>query len=142
MARIAETLSPNRIVQVGIRAQCADEAIFIETNKVNTFYAHQIRGSSFFTGPGGWKREVLDRLTDHVYVTFDVDGLDPSIMPSTGTPEPNGLFWSETIELLRMVGEHKSIVGCDIVELAPRKDLSFPDLTAAKLAYKLMNCAS
>jgi len=141
MARIAEIMSPNRIVQVGIRAQCAEEAAFIESNKVNTFFAHQIRASSYYTGPGGWKREVLSRLTDHVYVTFDVDGLDPSIMPSTGTPEPNGLYWSETVELLRMVGEHKSIVGCDIVELAPRKDLSFPDLTAAKLAYKLMNCA-
>ena len=141
MARIAEILSPNRIVQVGIRAQCAEEAAFIQNNKVNTFYAHEIRGSNYFTGSGGWKREVLDRLTDHVYVTFDVDGLDPSIMPSTGTPEPNGLQWSETIELLRMVGEHKSIVGCDVVELSPRKDLSFPDLTAAKLTYKLMNCA-
>ncbi len=141
MSRIVELVKPNRIVQVGIRAQCAEEAEFIEAHKVNTFYAHQIRGSSYFTGSGGWKREVIDRLTDHVYVTFDVDGLDPSIMPSTGTPEPNGLQWSETIELLRMVGEHKSIVGCDVVELSPRKDLSFPDLTAAKLTYKLMNCA-
>ena len=141
MARIAEVIPPNRIVQVGIRAQCAEEARFIEDRKVNTLYAHEIRGGSYFTSPGGWQREVVDRLTDHVYVTFDVDGLDPSIMPSTGTPEPNGLFWAETVEVLRMVGEHRSIVGFDVVELAPRKGVTHPDLTAAKLTYKIMNCA-
>ena len=141
MARVAEVIPPNRIVQVGIRAQSAEEALFIEDRKVNTFYAHEIRGDSYFTAPGGWQREVVDRLTDHVYITFDVDGLDPSIMPSTGTPEPNGLLWAETVELLRMVGEYRSIVGFDVVELAPRKGLTYPDLTAAKLTYKIMNCA-
>jgi agmatinase len=76
-----------------------------------------------------------------VYVTFDVDGLDPSIMPSTGTPEPNGLLWTETMNFLRRVGEARSIVGCDVVELAPLSRLSYADLTAAKLTYKLMNFA-
>jgi hypothetical protein len=65
----------------------------------------------------------------------------PAIMPSTGTPEPNGLFWTETVELLKRVGREKHIVGCDVVELAPRRGLTHPDLTAAKLTYKLMNCA-
>jgi agmatinase len=76
-----------------------------------------------------------------VYITFDVDGLDPSIMPSTGTPEPNGLFWAETMQFLRMVGEKKSIVGFDVVELAPAKGVAHPNLTAAKLMYKMMNYA-
>ena len=100
-----------------------------------------MRSGRYSERSGGWQREVIERLTDHVYVTFDVDGLDPSIMPSTGTPEPNGLFWAETVELLRKVGAHKTIVGFDVVELSPRKGLSHPDLTAAKLTYKILNCA-
>jgi agmatinase len=108
---------------------------------VNTFYAHELRSGKYSDRPGGWQREVIDRLTDHVYVTFDVDGLDPSIMPSTGTPEPNGLFWAETVELLRKVGAHKTIVGFDVVELSPQRGVTHADLTAAKLTYKLLNCA-
>jgi agmatinase len=141
MARVAGILPPNRIVQAGIRAQCIEEARYIRANKVNTFYAHEIRAGRYAGRPGGWQREALERLTDHVYVTFDVDGLDPSVMPSTGTPEPNGLLWAETVDLLRQVGEHRTIVGFDVVELAPSKSAPHADLTAAKLVYKLMNCA-
>jgi agmatinase len=137
MARVCEYMNPHRITQVGIRAQCIEEARYIREKGVRTFYAHQIRGA----GVAGWQDMVLNTLTDHVYITFDVDGLDPSIMPSTGTPEPNGLFWAETMHLLRRIGEEKTIVGCDVVELAPAKGVSHPDLTAAKLAYKLMNYA-
>jgi len=137
MARVCELIDPQRIVQVGIRAQCVEEAHFIKKMGVNTFYAHQIRERD----SASWQDAVLARLTDHVYVTFDVDGFDPSIMPSTGTPEPNGLFWAETMQLLRRIGEQKTIVGCDVVELSPVKGVSHPDLTAAKLTYKLMNYA-
>jgi agmatinase len=141
MARVAEIISPKRIVQVGIRAQCIEEARYIKEHGVNTFYAHEIRSGKYSGRPGGWEREVIERLTDHVYVTFDVDGLDPSVMPSTGTPEPNGLFWAETVGLLRKAGAHKSIVGFDVVELAPQRHATHADLTAAKLTYKLLNCA-
>ena len=137
MARVSELMDPGRIVQVGIRAQCIEEAECIKEKGINTLYAHQIRDENSTR----WQDNVLNRLTDHVYVTFDVDGLDPSIMPSTGTPEPNGLYWAETMQLLRRIGEQKTIVGCDIVELAPVKGVSHPDLTAAKLTYKLMNYA-
>lgn len=137
MARVCELMDPRNIVQVGIRAQCIEEARFIVAKQVNTFYAHQIRSA----GDESWHNAVLDALTDQVYVTFDVDGFDPSIMPSTGTPEPNGLYWAETMQLLRRIGEEKRIVGCDVVELAPVKGLSHPDLTAAKLTYKIMNYA-
>jgi agmatinase len=89
----------------------------------------------------GWIPSILSKLTQDVYVTFDVDGLDPSVMPSTGTPEPNGLFWAETMKVLRLIGEQKNIVGFDVVEFAPNKTVQHPDYAAAKLTYKLMNYA-
>jgi len=138
MARVCEFLDPTRIVQVGIRAQCLEEAQYIQANGISTFYAHNIKDGK---PTECWDDDVLSKLTDHVYITFDVDGLDPSIMPSTGTPEPNGLQWAETTQLLRKVGEQKTIVGFDVVEFAPLRGIFYPDLTAAKLAYKLMNYA-
>jgi agmatinase len=135
MARVCELMDPKKIVQAGIRAQCIEESRFIIENGISTFYAHTIRGGY------NWSDGVIEGLGEEVYVTFDVDGFDPSIMPSTGTPEPNGLFWAETMHLLRRIGEKKKIVGFDVVELAPVKGVAHPDLTAAKLTYKLMNYA-
>jgi agmatinase len=135
MARVCEILHPTKIVQVGIRAQCIEEARFIKARGIHTFYAHTLRGGF------NWSDAVIECLSDEVYITFDVDGLDPSIMPSTGTPEPNGLFWAETLHLLRRVGEQKRIIGFDVVELAPAKGVHHADLTAAKLTYKMMNYA-
>ena len=135
MARVCEFLNPTHLVQVGIRALSPEEAEFIRRNGVATLYAHQIRGM------GDWVPSVLPLLSPHVYVSFDVDAFDPPIMPSTGTPEPNGLFWPETLKLLRMVGEQKTIVGFDVVEFAPNRGVRHPDYTTAKLTYKLMNYA-
>jgi len=135
MARVCEFMDPSRVVQVGIRALSPEEAEFIRHSGITTFYAHQIRAA------GDWISTVLPKLSEHVYVTFDVDAFDPPIMPSTGTPEPNGLFWSETMKLLRLIGEQKKIVGFDVVEFAPNKSVQHPDYTAAKLTYKLMNYA-
>lgn len=135
MARVCEFMNPARVVQVGIRALCPEEAEFIRRSGITTLYAHQIRATDDSI-PG-----VLPRLSQHVYVTFDVDAFDPPIMPSTGTPEPNGLFWPETMKLLRLIGEQKRIVGFDVVEFAPKKGVQHPDYTAAKLTYKLMNYA-
>ena len=137
MARVCEILDPARLVQVGIRAQSSEEALFIKERGVRTIYAHQIRATDSAT----WQDQVLAGLSDEVYLSIDVDGLDPSIMPSTGTPEPNGLLWAEIVGLMRRVGERKRIVGCDLVELAPVRGVVHPDLTTAKLAYKLMNFA-
>ena len=139
MARVCEFLDPRRLVQVGIRAQCIEEAQFIREKGMTTLYAHEIREGKYTKVLKLWQEYVIERLTDHVYVTFDVDGLDPSIMPSTGTPEPNGLLWHETMVLLRKLGQKKTIVGCDVVELAPIKGLHHPDLTAAKLVSKMIN---
>ncbi len=138
MARVAEIVDPRRIIQVGIRAQCIEESRFIRERGIRTVYAHEIRRMD---GGDRWEDLVLERLTGHVYVTFDVDAFDPSIMPSTGTPEPNGLLWAETMHLLGRVAARKEIVGSDIVELAPVRGVSHPDLTAAKLVYKIMNYA-
>jgi agmatinase len=136
LARVADFTTD--IVQVGIRAQCIEESKFIKNNKIKTYYARGIR-----TGKYGkdWQKSVIGDLKENVYVTFDVDAFDPSIMPSTGTPEPGGLFWDETINLLKAVGEKKNIVGFDVVELAPVKGSPSSDYTAAKLVYKILNCA-
>lgn len=139
MARVCELIRPDRLVQVGIRAQCIEEAAYIRDNGVHTHYAHELRNGTYTRGSKGWDDHAIDRLSEHVYVSFDVDGLDPSVMPATGTPEPNGLFWDETMRLLRKLGERRKVVGCDIVELAPMKGLHHPDLTAAKLASKMIN---
>jgi agmatinase len=139
MARVCEYLDPRRLVQVGIRAQCSEEAEFIREQGITTLYAHEIRSGTYAKILKTWEDYAIDKLTDNVYVTFDVDGLDPSIMPSTGTPEPNGLLWPETMSLLKKLGKRKKVVGCDVVELAPVTGVHHPDVTAAKLVSKMLN---
>ena len=141
MARVCEFLDPARLVQVGIRAQCREEAEFIRDHGVNTFYAHDIRSGRHTKLLRYWDDAVVEALTENVYITFDVDGFDPSIMPATGTPEPNGLFWAEVMQCLRKVAQKRRIVGFDVVELAPIKGLHHADLTAAKLVSKMLNYA-
>jgi len=139
MARVCEFIDPHRLVQVGIRAQCIEESEFIEHKGIITLYAHEIRGGKYTKLLKYWEDYPIEKLTDHVYVTFDVDAFDPSIMPATGTPEPNGLLWPETVALLRKLGRRKKVVGCDVVELAPVAGLHHADLTAAKLVSKMIN---
>jgi len=139
MARVCEFMSPKRVTQVGIRALCKEEREFIRTNKVNTFFA-----SALHKGDHGrdWAKQVVATLSDDVYITFDVDALDPAIMPSTGTPEPDGLTYHEAIEVVReVVRSGRRIVGLDVVELAPVKHVTHPDLTTARLIYKILNLA-
>jgi agmatinase len=139
MARVAEFFPTKRITQVGIRAQCKEEADFIREKKINTFYASAIR-----RGLHGqhWQKTVVDTLAKDVYITFDVDAFDPAIMPSTGTPEPDGLMYSETVDVIRqIVASGRRIVGLDVVELAPVRNVSHPDLTTARLIYKILNLA-
>lgn len=133
-ARVAEFTT--NITQVGIRAQCKAEYDFIKEKKIKTFYAYEIRG-----GIHGfdWIKKIVDSLKENVYITFDVDYFDPSIMPSTGTPEPNGFFWDETMKLLKLLSEKKNVVGFDVVELSPVKGNHFPDFMTAKLIYKMLN---
>lgn len=136
MARVCEFLAPNKLFQVGIRAQSIEESFFIKENNVNTYYAHQIRN---WKNKKLWQEEIVENLSDEVYISFDVDGFDPSIMPATGTPEPNGLMWQEVVDLLWLVGKKRKIVGADVVEFSPIKSLHYPNETAAKLVYKILN---
>ena len=88
---------------------------------------------------GDWFPEFIERIQGkRVYLTIDVDGLDPSIVPATGTPEPDGLTWTETLDILRTLTQHAIVVGLDCVELAPAAGLHAADFAVAKLVYKAM----
>lgn len=136
MARVAEFNS--NIVQVGIRAQCIDEVELKKKKGIKTFYAREIKMGMYGEN---WQQLVTNNLTENVYITFDIDGFDPSLVPATGTPEPGGLFWDETMDLLKIIGEEKNIVGFDVVELAPSKFHPASSFIAAKLVYKMLNYA-
>lgn len=118
------------LVQVGIRSMDTVELPFVK--KENFFTMYKIRSTK------NWMKNVLERLGNEVYLTIDLDVFDPSIMPSTGTPEPGGLYWYDVITLIRKVIETKTLVGFDIVELAPKKNEPAPDFMAAKLLYKIL----
>ncbi len=133
-ARVSEFTK--NITQVGIRAQCREEYEFIKANGIRTFFAFEIRDGKY---GADWQSSVIDGLNRNVYITFDVDYFDPSLMPSTGTPEPNGFFWDETMKLLKQLGRDRKVVGFDVVELSPRKQNPFPDFMTAKLIYKMLN---
>lgn len=139
MARVAEFFPTERITQVGIRAQCKEEAEFIREKKINTFYASAIRRGKH---GNNWQKNVVKTLGNEVYVTFDVDYFDPAMMPATGTPEPDGFLYSETLDVFReLIAAGKKIIGFDVVELAPMENLSHPNLTTARLIYKILNFA-
>ncbi len=139
MARVLEFFPTEKLTQVGIRAQCIEEAKFIKDKKINTFYASAIRRGLHGVN---WQKKVVDTLEEQVYITFDVDYFDPAIMPSTGTPEPDGFMYSETLDIFReIVNSGRKIIGFDLVELSPIKSLEHSNLTAARLVYKLLNFA-
>ncbi|HXF48201.1 MAG TPA: agmatinase [Verrucomicrobiae bacterium] len=129
MRRITE-LCPT--VGVGIRNYSIDEAKFIKAKKIPVVSAY-----SFISGETSID-EILDRLTDTVYLTFDLDGFDPSFMPAVGTPEPGGVGWYETLKLLRFLAERKRVVGFDVMELCPLPGQISSDFIAAKLVYKII----
>jgi len=87
---------------------------------------------------GDWIKKATARLSQNVYITIDLDVFDPSIMPSTGTPEPGGPGWYEVIDLLENVSKKKNIIGFDVAELCPSKNVA-PDFLAAKLVYKVLS---
>ena len=82
--------------------------------------------------------KAVDRLTDNVYITVDLDGFDPSILPATGTPLPGGLQWYPTLSFLQKVFENRNVVGFDVVELCPQPDNKVSDVLAATLVYKMI----
>ncbi len=128
---VHEASKTTNLVQVGIRSLDAIEKTFMDEEK--TFFAHDMANDEY------WTDKVIEALGDNVLITFDLDALDPSIMPSTGTPEPGGLFWYETLEFLKQVFEEKNVVGFDIVELCPNPNDKSSDFLAAKLYYKMLS---
>ncbi len=128
MHRVHEAVN---LVPVGIRSLTADERSLMRSKRIDAVWGHEIE-------LGDWIDRILDRLGPTVYITFDVDYLDPTCMPSTGTPEPGGASWYPTLALLQRVFQERTVVGCDVVELAPIPGLVAPDVLAAELVYKLL----
>src|SRR5436190_23069105 len=126
------TLEYARTTQVGIRSMSTEEAAAAPTLPTAIFYGYNMRNDPC------WIERVVDSLSDTVYITIDVDGFDPAIMPATGTPEPGGLSWHEALRLLRKVIERRQVVGCDIVELSPMAGNVGPNFLCAKLIYKIL----
>jgi agmatinase len=120
------------LVQVGIRSLSADEARAIPTLPTKVFFAKDVVGRS------GWADDAVGHLTENVYLTVDIDGLDPSLAPDTGTPEPGGLGWYEVLELIRKVAEQRNIVGMDLVEVSGGGSNNVTAFVAAKLIYKTL----
>lgn len=119
------------IVQVGIRSMSKDEIPYVEKDRI--FFSHELYYDK------GMYRKALDKLTKNVYITIDLDVFDPSIMPSTGTPEPGGPDYFELMHFLRDVIKERNVVGFDVVELCPSKTNKSPDFIAAKVIYQLLS---
>ncbi len=128
MARIGE-LCP--FLQVGIRSMDASEKKQMKNSRA--LFAKDIHADK------NWIKKVVSKLSKTTYITIDLDVFDPSIMPSTGTPEPGGLSWYDVLSLLKAVSENTDIVGFDVVELCPDERNKAPDFLAAKLIYKLLS---
>ena len=130
MSRVRESVD---LVSVGIRGAAEDEVSLADGEEnITVIWADEMWEDD------SWIHRVVEALGDKVYITFDVDYLDPSFMPSTGTPEPGGGDWYRTLKLLRSVFREKNVVACDVVELAPVPGAHAPDFLAAKLVYKLI----
>ncbi|WP_159022540.1 agmatinase [Formosa sp. L2A11] len=128
---VYEASQTTNLIQVGIRSMDVKETTVMDTEK--TYFAHELASNEF------WMDSAIDQMTGNVFITFDLDALDPSILPSTGTPEPGGLFWYETLDFLKKVFAEKNVVGFDIVELCPNKKEKSSDFLAAKLYYKMLS---
>jgi agmatinase len=131
MARVHDMGVP--LVQVGIRAQCKEESDLIKSSSnIHTWYAHDLWNND------AWIDACIDKLSNHVYLTIDADGFDPSVTPAVGTAEPGGLSWIQGCKLFRRLAERKHVVGFDIVEIAPRKTDIITEFSMAKLCYKII----
>lgn len=129
MSRVEEILP---IVQVGIRSFSEEEYEKIKNGSYNIFYAKDIHDNKT------WFNRAIEKLSENVYITFDIDAFDPSLIPGTGTPEPGGLSWYLVCDFLKEVFFHRNVVGVDIVEVAPQENSTVSEFVASKLLYKMM----
>ena len=128
---VYEASQNTNLIQVGIRSMDVKEKSIMNLEK--TYFAHDMAINT------SWTDSAIDQMTENVYITFDLDAFDPSILPSTGTPEPGGLLWYETLDFLKQVFTEKNVVGFDIVELCPNNSDKSSDFIAAKLYYKMLS---
>lgn len=131
MARVLELEQIESLVAVGVRSMCSEEVPSLSSTK--TFFAHDLFHNDL------WMRQAVSELSENVYITFDLDVFDSSVMPATGTPEPGGLFWHQVMPFLHLVAKQRNIIGFDVVELCPIPNIAAPDFLAAKLVYKLLS---
>jgi len=127
------TLEHAKVIQVGIRNISEEEIRALPELQTTIFYDWNMREDP------DWIDRATGALSDAVYVTIDLDGLDPATMPAVGTPEPGGLSWRELTTLLRRTFERKAVVAADVVELSPIPGLVTPNFIAARLVYKLLS---
>jgi agmatinase len=122
------------IVSLGIRNLCQEEFDYLKNNndRIKIFWAKEINRWNM----SGLKKIIKNK---NIYLTFDLDGFDSSLMPATGTPEPGGLFWNDAIKVLKIIFKNSTVVGADVNELAPKKNLHACDFLAAKLVYKILS---
>lgn len=131
MRRILDLGLP--ILPVGIRSICLEEAQLIKEKKIPVMYAKDIYRHR------SWRFRAIAKIpTEKVFITIDLDGLDPSLLPGVGTPQPGGLNWYELTQFLKQLFLQKQVIGCDVMELAPSNDSVVSQFTAAKLVYKLI----
>jgi len=128
MARAREVA---RVVQVGIRSMCVEEVPFIEPE--NIFYAHDI------VGRNDWYEKAASRIEGPVYLTIDLDVFDPSVLPSTGTPEPGGMLYYEVYRFVSYIIDHFTVIGMDVNELCPIAGEKSSDFLASKLIYQIIS---
>ena len=128
---VFEASQKTNLIQVGIRSMDVEERDYMD--EFQTYFAHDIQNDD------EWMEDAVHKMTNNVFITFDLDVFDPSIMPSTGTPEPGGLYFYETLKFLRLIYRKKNVVGFDIVELCPNEQEKSSDFLAAKLYYKMLS---
>ncbi|NWF77594.1 MAG: agmatinase [Chloroflexi bacterium] len=132
MRRIFE-LCP--ITQVGIRSLSQEEKQFLTQNKLTPFYMSDLASNTAYI------QQIVNSVSEDVYITIDVDALDPSIMPAVGTPEPDGMSWRQVLDIIKSVALHKHVVGFDLMEFCPAEGPGSCAFLLAKLAYKLIGYA-
>src|SRR5690606_31770309 len=128
---VYEASKTTNLIQVGIRSMDVAEMEHMDENQ--TYFAHDL------VSYDDWMDDALGQMTHNVFITIDLDAFDPSIIPSTGTPEPGGLLWYETLDFLKLIFKKKNVVGFDIVELCPNEEEKSSDFLAAKLYYKMLS---
>lgn len=135
LRRIWELKNCNPVIIAGVRGICEEENLFYRKNKDSIF----IYPASKIHRNTNWTKEIVGRCKKNVYLSIDADVFDPAFVSSVGTPEPGGLSWNQTMDLLIALKKAgKKIIGADLVELAPIKGLNYPDFLCAKLIYKII----